>query len=104
MAYKKSVPSPSGAVAKYWRVSGVLIHENEKLLEIYLQGFLDEPTRRAVNDDGSPKYTQLCVGAHRLTAEQWKEMFGDASPDYPPKATLYAFLSTLPEWADAVEV
>ena len=101
MALLISKPSPSGAVAKYWRIAGFLLNESDKVLEIHLLGYIDEAKRRATNEDGTPKFSQLCVAGHRLTPEQWAGMFGPEAIDLPPKATLYEFLKTLPEWENA---
>ena len=103
MSLKKKIPAPSGAVAQYWRIAGILFNEAGRVLEIHLAGYIDEATRRAVNEDGSPKFTELCAASQRLTPEQWKEMFADHSPDIPSKATLYEFLKTLSDWKDAAD-
>jgi hypothetical protein len=101
MALNQSKKSPSGAVAKYWRIAGVLIHEWEKNLEVILAGYIDEATRRALNEDGEPEFKELMAVVVRVTPDQWATLFSEAEVDYPSKATLYEFIKTLPEWQGA---
>lgn len=101
MALKKNITTPSGASAEYWRICGLLVNEEQKSLEIYVAGYVDEKTRRATKEDGAPKFCALAQGGNRVAGEQWDEMFSVDGVDFPPKATLYAYLKTLPEWAGA---
>lgn len=103
MALKKSIPSNYGPAATYWRISGLQIHDWENVFVVIVSGYADEPTRRAVKEDGTAKFQPLAPGTFRLTADQLAELFpaGLQSAEWPDKTALYEFLKTLPDFAGA---
>ncbi len=107
MALRKNITLPGNVVAAYHRISGVYISDAERLLEVHVQSFRDEETRReTVEGDGgaiSPKWAPLVVSPVKVTGPEFTALFGAGVPDYPTKPDLYALLKTLPAFEAAVD-
>jgi len=103
MAIRKNIITPAGPVASYHRIVGLMIHEWERRAQIYLQGFIDERHRRAVNKDGSPKFSQACASCLTVDGDKFAELFGDGAAAYPGKPKLYDYVLRQPEFKGGVK-
>lgn len=108
MALKKSIILPSSVGAEYHRIGGMFVHDGERLLEIHVQHYVNEDTRRETEEQPGgvvqPRWQPLGTTPLRVTGPEFTALFGPGVPDYPDKPALYAFLRTLPQFAGAVDV
>lgn len=108
MALKKLIHLPSSLAVEYHRISALFVHDVERVMEIHLQSFVDEETRREVEELAGgatrPKWQPASNPVVSLGGADFTALFGPGVPDYPCKADLYAFLKTRPEFAGAVDV
>lgn len=97
MALRKSITLPSNLVANYHRIAAVYINDAERLMEIHVQTYKDEETRRETRElDGgviAPAWSPVATSAVKVTGEDFTALFGPGVPEYPQKADLYAWLS-----------
>lgn len=103
MSLQKKITLDSGVAANYHRISGVFVLDRERLLEIHLESFPDEDTRREMTEKGDPRWTPLARPVCRVQGEAFNALFGEGNPEYPHKSDLYAYLKTEPQFVGAVD-
>ncbi len=111
MALRKNIVLPSNFTAAYHRIAGVLIVDSARVMEIHLESYKDEATRRATRELDqpagavAPKFQPVANPIVKIDGADFAALFGEGTtPDYPAKATLYAFLKTQAQFAGATDV
>jgi hypothetical protein len=109
MALRKNITLPANTVASYHRISGILIHDAERVCEIHLESYKDAETRLAVEEteeggEPRPKWKPITTGVAQIRGAAFTLLFGPGVPEYPSKADLYAYLKTEPQFAGATDV
>lgn len=98
MALRKNITLHSNTVAAYHRISGLFVFDAERVMEIHLQSFKDEDTRRETveidNPPGAvaPKWQPAAAPVVKVTGADFTALFGEGVPEYPTKPDLYAWL------------
>lgn len=102
MALRKNITLPSNVAVAYHRVAGIFIHDRERVMEIHLESYRDEATRRETEERPDPRNPEAVVEVAKWSAAaspvvkvdgaDFTALFGAGNPEYPTKPDLYAWL------------
>jgi hypothetical protein len=102
MALKKTIKTSANVDASYWTLFLVSSNRRSKYIEISLAGYVDEPTRRAVNADGTPEFVPADTASMLVNGPDYDKLTANGpSPSY---ADVYAYLLTKGVFAGAESV